>query len=129
VTVASVEELLHDARDGRRLASDEAVRLYRGADLLALGEAAQTVRFRKLPERRVTYLVDRNINYTNVCITDCKFCAFYRPSEEHPEAYTLSRAELAVKLDELLEVGGTRVLMQGGHHPGLSLAWYEDTLK
>jgi cyclic dehypoxanthinyl futalosine synthase len=129
VTVASVEELLHDARDGRRLASDEAVRLYRGADLLALGEAAQTVRFRKLPERRVTYLVDRNINYTNVCITDCKFCAFYRPSEEHPEAYTLSRAELAVKLDELLDLGGTRVLMQGGHHPGLQLGWYEELLR
>jgi cyclic dehypoxanthinyl futalosine synthase len=129
VTVASVEGLLQEAQEGRRLAPEEAVRLYRGADLLALGATAQAARFRKVPERRVTYLVDRNINYTNVCITDCHFCAFYRPSEDHPEAYTLSRAELAVKLDELLELGGTRVLMQGGHHPGLALAWYEDLLR
>ena len=126
---ASVDQLLHEARDGRRLSPDEAVCLYRGADLLALGQAASAARFRKVPERQVTYLVDRNINYTNVCITDCQFCAFYRPSDDHPEAYTLSRAELAVKLDELLAVGGTRVLMQGGHHPGLPLTWYEDTLR
>jgi cyclic dehypoxanthinyl futalosine synthase len=128
VAVATVEKLLHDSRDGRRLSFEEALRVYRDADLLDLGQAARAARFRKVPERRVTYLVDRNINYTNVCITDCQFCAFYRPSEDHPEAYTLSRAELAVKLDELLDVGGTRVLMQGGHHPGLSLSWYEDTL-
>ena len=129
MTVATIDKLLHAAQEGQRLAYDEAVSVYRGADLLSLGQAARAARFRHVPERRVTYLVDRNINYTNVCITDCQFCAFYRPSEDHPEAYTLSRAELAVKLDELLEVGGTRVLMQGGHHPGLSLAWYEDTLK
>jgi cyclic dehypoxanthinyl futalosine synthase len=126
---SSVDTLLEKARAGERLSPEEAVRIYRGADLLALGQAAQAARFRKVPERRVTYLVDRNINYTNVCITDCQFCAFYRPSEDHPEAYTLSRAELAVKLDELLDVGGTRVLMQGGHHPGLRLSWYEETLR
>ena len=129
MTVATIDKLMHTAQEGQRLAYDEAVNVYRGADLLSLGQAARAARFRHVPERRVTYLVDRNINYTNVCITDCQFCAFYRPSEDHPEAYTLSRAELAVKLDELLEVGGTRVLMQGGHHPGLSLAWYEDTLR
>ncbi len=129
MAVATVDKLLQDAASGRRLSAGEAVRLYQEADLLSLGRAAQAARVAKLPERRVTYLVDRNINYTNVCVTDCQFCAFYRPSEDHPEAYTLSRAELAVKLDELLDVGGTRVLMQGGHHPGLRLEWYEETLR
>ena len=129
MAVATPERLLHDVAEGRRLTPVEAVRLYRDADLLELGRAAQRARFRHNPERRVTYLIDRNINYTNVCITDCQFCAFYRPNDKHPEAYTLSRAQIAEKIDELLEAGGTRILMQGGHHPGLPLAWYEDLLR
>jgi dehypoxanthine futalosine cyclase len=129
VIVATAERLLQDAAAGARLGFDAAVRLYREADLLAIGQAARAARFRQVPERRVTYLIDRNINYTNVCITDCHFCAFYRPSTGHPEAYVLRREELARKVEELLEVGGTRILMQGGHHPGLPLAWYEDLLR
>jgi dehypoxanthine futalosine cyclase len=128
VVIATAERLLGVALDGQRLSAGDAVRLYREADLLALGQAAQAARFRQVPERRVSYLIDRNINYTNVCITDCQFCAFYRPTKEHPEAYTLSRAEITQKIDELLDVGGTRILMQGGHNPDLPLSWYEDLL-
>ncbi len=129
MAIASTEKLLHEAAAGRRLAAEEATRLYREADLLALGQAAQRARFRRIPQRHVTYLIDRNINYTNVCITDCHFCAFYRPSDDHPEAYTLPRGVIAGKIEELLDAGGTRILMQGGHHPGLPLVWYEDLLR
>jgi len=129
LAVATVDTLLHAAAQGRRLTLEDGVRLYREAELLDLGQAARAARFRHVPERRVTYLVDRNINYTNVCITDCHFCAFYRHSETHPEAYTLSRREIAAKMDELLDAGGTRVLLQGGHNPRLPLAWYEDLLR
>jgi len=128
MAIANLSTLLHEAAGGRRLQFEEAVDLYRHADLLALGQAAQAARFRKTPERRVSYLIDRNINYTNICITDCHFCAFYRPDEDHPEAYVLSRQQIAAKIDELLEVGGTRILMQGGHNPNLPITWYEDLL-
>jgi cyclic dehypoxanthinyl futalosine synthase len=96
------------------------------AELLAAADARRRTRI--VPADRVTYLVDRNINYTNVCITDCQFCAFYRPPG-HPESYVNSRAVLAEKISELVAVGGSRILMQGGHHPDLHLAWYEDLLR
>jgi len=127
--IATADKLLQEMVEGRRLGFEEAVHLYKDADLLSLGKAAQQRRYVVVPEKRVTYLIDRNINYTNVCVTDCKFCAFYRPTQEHPEAYTLSRQEIAAKVEELLEAGGTRILMQGGHHPGLRLSWYEDLLQ
>ena len=114
---------------GDRLSGDEALHLYRHAPTYWLGRMADAVRARKHPANVVTYIIDRNVNYTNVCITDCQFCAFYRPSETHPEAYTLSREAIAGKMDELIEAGGTRALMQGGHNPRLPLAWYEDLLR
>jgi len=129
VAVASADKILKDVRAGQRLEADDAARLYREADLHALGQTAQAARFRHVPERQVTYLVDRNINYTNICITDCQFCAFYRPNKSHPESYTLTRAELSQKIEELMAVGGTRILMQGGHNPDLPLGWYEDLLR
>jgi cyclic dehypoxanthinyl futalosine synthase len=129
MAIAFTDKLLQELGAGRRLDFDTAVRLYREADLHALGRAAQAARFNKVSERRVTYLIDRNINYTNVCITDCHFCAFYRPTKDHPEAYTLSRQQIGRKIDELLEVGGTRILMQGGHNPDLPLGWYEELLR
>lgn len=128
MAIATWDKLLHDVAAGRRLQFAEAVELYRHANLLQLGQAAQAVRFRQVPGRQVSYLIDRNINYTNICVTDCHFCAFYRPDENHPEAYVLSRAQIAEKIDELLEVGGTRILMQGGHNPNLPITWYEDLL-
>lgn len=129
MAVANADTILGAVRAGRRLEFVGAAALYRDADLHALGAAAQAARFAHVPERRVTYLIDRNINYTNVCVTDCQFCAFYRPNSRHPESYTLSRAEIGQKIEELLEVGGTRILMQGGHNPDLPLAWYEDLLR
>ena len=72
--------------------------------------------------------MDRNVNYTNACITDCQFCAFYRRPGD-PDVYVLSHEEMAGKFEELRAIGGTRVLLQGGHHPDLPLSWYEDLLR
>ena len=129
MAVASADKILADVRGGKRLSAEDAARLWREADLHSLGQAAQAARYRHVPAKQVTYLIDRNINYTNICITDCQFCAFYRPNKKHPESYTLERAEFAQKIEELMEVGGTRILMQGGHNPDLPLAWYEDLLR
>jgi cyclic dehypoxanthinyl futalosine synthase len=111
-----------------RLSPAEAARLYRETPLEELRARADAARQRVVPGRLVTYLIDRNVNYTNVCVTDCQFCAFYRPPG-HAEGYVRTREELAAKLAELAAVGGTRVLMQGGHHPDLRLPWYEDLLR
>ncbi len=103
----------------------ESLWLFQQADLLTLGRLADAVRHRKHPERRVTFVVDRNVNYTNVCTTQCAFCAFYR-DPNHPEAYLLSQAEIFAKVQELVAHGGTQLLMQGGLHPDLRLDWFED---
>ena len=110
-----------------RLDLNEALELYQKADFYQLGQLAQAVRFQKHPEPFVSYVVDRNINYSNVCVCGCRFCAFYRPPG-HPEAYVLTREELTGKIEETLSLGGTQILMQGGHHPALPLAFYEEML-
>jgi cyclic dehypoxanthinyl futalosine synthase len=121
--------LLDRALAGERLTPDAAMALHDSAPTDALMAAAHARRSARVqPADRVTYLVDRNINYTNVCITDCQFCAFYRPPG-HPESYVNSRAVLAEKISELVAAGGSRILMQGGHHPDLRLEWYEDLLR
>lgn len=127
MTNQTIDYLLDKAAAGERLAFDEGLTLYREADLLHLGMAANLARQRHVPGRIVTYLVDRNINYTNVCTTDCTFCGFYRPLG-HAEAYVRTYEELGEKIQALVDVGGTRILMQGGHHPKLPLAWYIDLL-
>jgi cyclic dehypoxanthinyl futalosine synthase len=121
----SLDHLLTDAAAGQRLSFDEAVRLYSEAPLFDLGQAADLRRQSLHPEGVVTYIVDRNINYTNACTTCCSFCNFHR-TPGHPQAYTLSREELAQKLRETVELGGVQVLLQGGINPDLSLAYYED---
>ena len=108
---------------GEVLTPQEGLALYRGLDLTSLGMLANEVRFRLNPERKVTYIVDRNLNPTNVCVTDCGFCAFYRRPGE-AEAYVLPRDVIYRKIDELLEVGGTQLLLQGGHHPEFRTEWY-----
>lgn len=113
---------------GDRIDETEAALLYEQADLLDLGALAHTVRLRKHPEPVVTYVRDRNINYTNICVCGCRFCAFFRPPG-HPEGYVLSHKELADKIQETLDLGGTQILLQGGHHPGLPLSFYEDMLR
>jgi len=126
--VPSLDGLLARAAEGERLSASEGERLGAGASLFDLGLAADAVRRRKHPEQVVTYIVDRNINYTNVCTTSCRFCAFYRPLG-HAEAYVLSREQLAKKLQEVVDAGGVQILLQGGLHPELRIEWYEDLLR
>jgi cyclic dehypoxanthinyl futalosine synthase len=110
---------------GERLSRDEGVALLRDADLLELGMLADAVRQRLHPEGLVTYIIDRNINYTNVCVAQCGFCAFYRdlPSKE---GYLLSKEQLAQKIEETLALGGNQILLQGGLHPDLGIEFYEE---
>ena len=112
---------------GERLSKAEGLALLEHADLNTLGRAALAVRKRLHPEPVATFVIDRNINYTNVCVADCAFCAFHR-RPGHPEAYVLSQAELHRKIRELEALGGTQILLQGGHHPDLKLEWYEEMI-
>jgi cyclic dehypoxanthinyl futalosine synthase len=100
----------------------------RTTPLLELGARADALRQQRAPQGIVSYIVDRNINYTNLCITDCKFCAFYRRPKDD-EAYTLSFEEIGQKIDETKALGGVQILMQGGHNPYLPLDWYTDLLR
>lgn len=117
----------HKAEIGQRLDRKEAEALYFDADLHTLAHLAHNMRLRLHPEPVVTYVGDRNINYSNVCVCGCRFCAFFK-SPGSPEAYTISRDELAAKIDEMYALGGNQVLLQGGHHPDLPFEWYEDLL-
>ncbi len=124
----SLDGLLSRAAEGERISAAEGERLAASASLFDLGLAADAVRRRKHPEGVVTYIVDRNVNYTNVCTTSCRFCAFYRPLG-HAEAYVLSRAQLSGKLAEVVQAGGVQILLQGGLHPELRIEWYEDLFR
>ncbi len=124
----SLDGLLARASDGERLNAAEGERLSAEASLFDLGLAADAVRRRKHADGVVTYIVDRNVNYTNVCTTSCRFCAFYRPPG-HPEGYVLSREQLAKKLQEVVDAGGVQILLQGGLHPDLRIEWYEDLFR
>ncbi len=124
----SLDGLLSRAADGDRLSAAEGLRLGAEASLFDLGLAADAVRKRRHPEGVVTYIVDRNVNYTNVCTTSCRFCAFYRPLG-HPEAWVLSREQLGKKLQEVVDAGGVQILLQGGLHPELRIEWYEDLFR
>jgi cyclic dehypoxanthinyl futalosine synthase len=113
---------------GERLTRQEGISLLRDADLLELGMLADAVRQRLHPEGVVTYIIDRNINYTNVCTAQCAFCAFYRdlPSKE---GYLLSKEQLAGKIEETLALGGNQILLQGGLHPDLGIEYYEELFR
>lgn len=112
---------------GERIEREEARLLYGQEDFHRLGHLAHMVRMAKNPEPVVTYVVDRNINYSNICVCGCRFCAFYR-APGHAEGYVLGKEELAQKIEETLALGGTQILLQGGHHPHLPLSFYEDML-
>ena len=107
---------------------DEAVKLIESAPLHELGAMAYAKKRELHPEKITTFIVDRNINYTNVCWVDCKFCAFYRHAKED-EAYVLSFEEIGAKIEELIAIGGTQILFQGGVHPKLKIEWYEDLVE
>ena len=106
----------------------EACELFRSPDLIAIGMAADALRRRLHPEGVVTYIIDRNINYTNFCTEYCTFCAFYRPLG-HAEGYVLPKEVIFQKIQETIDLGGTGVLMQGGLHPDLKIEWYEDLMR
>jgi cyclic dehypoxanthinyl futalosine synthase len=101
-----------------KITRTEALELLKNKDLLELGKIANTIRQRMHPEKRVTFVVDRNVNYTNICSSKCAFCAFYRDSNAG-DAYLLSKEEILDKIGELVEKGGTQLLMQGGLNPDL----------
>jgi cyclic dehypoxanthinyl futalosine synthase len=102
--------------------------LYKHAPLLELGALADAKRRELHPEGIVTYIVDRNINYTNVCVADCGFCAFYR-RPKHGEGYTLSYEEIGAKIEETKALGGVQILIQGGHNPYIPFEWYLELIK
>jgi cyclic dehypoxanthinyl futalosine synthase len=124
----TIQSLADKVRSGIRINADEALFLYQSAPTALLGQLAESVRDRKHPERIVSYIIDRNVNYTNVCVARCNFCAFYRPVGS-AEGYVLGFDELFRKIDETIAVGGVQLLLQGGHNPDLPLSWYEDLFR
>ena len=124
----TIDNLADKVRGGGRLDRAEALELYRHAPTPLIGRLADQVRRRKHPEGVVTYIIDRNVNYTNVCIARCNFCAFYRPVGSS-DGYVLGFEEMFGKIDETIALGGGQVLLQGGHNPDLPLEWYEDLFR
>ena len=112
----------------KRISFQEGVDLYNNADILELGRMADNIRREKHPENIVTFVIDRNINYTNICTCKCKFCAFYK-NENEEGGYVISKEELAQKIQETLDLGGSQILLQGGLHPEYQIDFYEDMLK
>jgi cyclic dehypoxanthinyl futalosine synthase len=124
----TIEGLAEKVRAGGRLDRAEALDLYRHAPTALLGRLADEVRARKHPGEIVTYIIDRNVNYTNVCVARCNFCAFYRPVGS-ADGYVLGFEEIFRKIDETIALGGGQLLLQGGHNPDLPLEWYEDLFR
>ena len=123
-----VDAIVARVMQGGRVSAAEALQLYREAPTHVLGRLADTIRLRKHPEGVVTYIIDRNVNYTNICVARCNFCAFYRPVGSG-EGYVLGFEEIFSKIDETISVGGNQLLLQGGHNPDLPIQWYEDLFR
>lgn len=119
---------VQDVLEGKRLGRSVALSLYRDLPTHELGRLADIVRARKHPKGIVTYIIDRNVNYTNVCVARCNFCAFYREVGSD-DGYVLGFDEIFSKIDETINVGGVQLLLQGGHNPDLPLSWYEDLFR
>jgi cyclic dehypoxanthinyl futalosine synthase len=124
--VSSLPSILDRAADGGRITPEEALEIYGTAPLHALGRAADAARRHRFDDLApiATYIIDRNINYTNVCVTACKFCAFYR-APKHPEGWTRSLDEILDRCGEARDLGATQIMLQGGHSPELGIEWYE----
>lgn len=125
--MSNIQPILDKAIAGNRISAGECTQLLESYDVARIGVAADEIRQRKHPNNTVTYIIDRNINYTNVCNVVCTFCAFYRRPGK-PETYVHSFEEICKRIDETIELGGTGVLMQGGLHPDFNIEWYEDLL-
>jgi cyclic dehypoxanthinyl futalosine synthase len=124
----NIEPIIGKVAAGGRVSADEALALCLQAPTHVLGHLADGIRMRKHPDRTVTYIIDRNVNYTNVCVAKCNFCAFYRDVGSS-QGYVLGFDEIFRKIDETIEVGGVQLLLQGGHNPDLPLTWYEDLFR
>jgi cyclic dehypoxanthinyl futalosine synthase len=120
-----INNILDKALSGERISSEDAVQLFKVKDMLLLGNVASRLSREKVKERVITYIVDRNINYTNICVTDCAFCAFYR-KEGDEEAYVHPFEIIAEKIKETIAVGGRQILLQGGHNINLKIDYFED---
>src|SRR6476619_4471926 len=125
---SNTKSILEKVLGGERMTAEECTTLLESQDVAAIGAAADEIRQRKHPDNIVTYISDRNINYTNVCNVVCTFCAFYRRPGA-PDTYVRTLAEICEKIDETIALGGTGVLMQGGLHPDFGIEWYEDLLR
>ncbi|MDX3588343.1 radical SAM protein, partial [Streptomyces europaeiscabiei] len=124
---ADLQSVLDRAAEGGRITPEEALDLYRDAPLHALGAAADAVRKRRYAgtEHIATYIIERNINYTNVCVTACKFCAFYAPPKDKDKGWTRDLDDILRRCAETVELGGTQIMFQGGHHPDYGVEYYE----
>jgi len=125
--MSDIQPILDKALAGERLTSEDCAALLESYDIARIGAAAHEMRMRKNPSDTVTYIIDRNINYTNVCNVVCTFCAFYR-RQGKPDTYVHSIEEIEKRIDETIALGGTGVLMQGGLHPDFNIEWYENLL-
>ncbi len=123
-----LQPILDKVLAGERINGEEFLQLHAEADVYQLGFLADAIRKRLHPEPVVTYVIDRNINYTDICISACKFCAFFKAPED-PGGILLNKEELEQKIRETQELGGTQILLQGGLHPDKPLAYYEDMLR
>jgi cyclic dehypoxanthinyl futalosine synthase len=127
--MSAIAPILEKARDGERISDEEAASLLRSRELVAVGRVADELRGRRTDPGRITFIVDRNLNYTNICVTDCDFCAFYRRPGDRNEGYVLPKPVIFKKIEETLALGGTGLLMQGGHHPDLGIDYYVDLFR
>jgi cyclic dehypoxanthinyl futalosine synthase len=125
---SEIQNILDRALAGTRLTADDCTVLLESHDVARIGTASDEIRQRRHPDNIVTYIIDRNINYTNVCNVVCTFCAFYRRPGA-PDTYVRTLDEICQKIDETISLGGTGVLMQGGLHPDFGIEWYEDLLR
>ncbi len=124
-----VAAALDKAVAGERITDADALALVRSADLVRVGKTADALRKQRTDGDVVTFIIDRNVNYTNICHTDCDFCAFYRRPGDRAEGYLLPKPVIFKKIEETLAIGGTGLLMQGGHHPDLGIDYYEDLFR
>ena len=124
----NLADIQNKVLNNQRLMLDEGLLLFEKAELLELGSLANHVRRQKHPEETVTYIIDRNINYTNYCVAKCDFCAFYAELGSE-NGYILSKDEIASKIEETIRYGGTQILMQGGLHPKLKIDYFEDLFR
>lgn len=122
-----VDDVLHRALDGQRIDEVDALALLQTSRLVDVGQVAHALRLERTSSDEITFIVDRNINYTNYCLTDCGFCAFYRrPGDSAGGGYVHDTATIIEKVRETIELGGTAALLQGGHNPDLGIEWYEE---